>query len=320
LGVLEWDIIRRLPKYRLFLQALVQHYKIDIVEMPDYQDYMRFCHTVVPVPVPADVPVVVKLHGCHTYLAREAGKESADYIWKMEYDLLHAANSIVSVSRYTANKVAQYFEYTRPIEVIHNGIDTTTARLHTGQKNQVVFTGSLVATKGAYQLMKAWNIVHSQAPGAVLVMLGKGPAEKLRHELTETAKDSVRFEGHVSRDVLLGELAAAKLAVFPSYAECFSLAPMEAMACGTAVVYTKRTSGPELIHDGENGLLTDPDNVEELAGAILKLLKDDQLRERIAAAGEQTVKAAFDIQVIAQQHEVFYNNVLKQAAIPRTTT
>lgn len=311
-GVLEWDIMRRLPRYRVFLQSLIQHYKIDIVEMPDYQDYMRFCNTVVPFPMPMDIPVIVKLHGCHTYLAREAGHKAPGHVWKMEYDILHHAAAVISVSRYTAGKVATYFEYDRNIKVIHNGIDATKGHVHAEQGISVVFTGSMVATKGIYQLMKAWNIVHQQMPGAVLTVLGKGPVEKVSAELSAEAKNSVHFEGHVSHDVLFDKLAAAKIAVFPSYAECFSLAPMEAMICGTAVVYTKRTSGPELIHDGENGLLVDPDNVEELAGAILRLLQDETLRNRIAAKGEETVKTQFDIRVIAQQHETFYTEVLNE--------
>jgi glycosyltransferase involved in cell wall biosynthesis len=314
LGVLEWDIMRRLPKYRAFLQSLVQHYKIDIVELPDYNDYIRFCHTVVPFPAPADVPMVVKLHGNHTYFSREAGKQEEGFTWKMEHDILHQASAVVSVSRYTAGKTAAYFAYDRNIEVIHNGIDTTKSPEHTERENSVIFTGSLAEKKGIYQLAEAWNKVHRQIPGAVLYVYGKGPVEKIRQELADDAKDSVRFEGHVSREVLLDRLAGAKLAVFPSFAECFSLAPMEAMSCGTAVVYTKRTSGPELITDGEDGLLVDPANVEELAAAIVRLLKDDALRDRIAANGAQTVKTKFDIRVIAAQHEAFYARVINAAA------
>jgi len=312
-GVLEWDIMRRLPKYRVFLQSLVQHYKIDIVEMPDYNDYIRFCHTVVPFPMPADVPVIVKLHGNHTYFTREAGQKEPDYIWKMEYDILHQAAAVVSVSRYTAAKTAAYFNYDRVIEVIHNGVDTAKRHRHAAQDGSVVFTGSLTGKKGVFQLMKAWNIVHRQLPDAVLTMLGKGPVEKLRHELADEARDSVRFEGHVSREVLLDKLAAAKLAVFPSLAETFGLAAAEAMSCGTAVIYTTRTSGPELITDGADGLLVDPANVDELAAAMIRLLKDDALRNRIAAGGEQTARSKFDIRVIAQQHETFYAGVVKAA-------
>lgn len=314
LGVLEWDIINSLPRYRVFLQSLIQHYAIDIAELPDYQDYLRFCNTVVPFPVPANIPVVVKLHGCHTYLAREAGEEAPGHVWKAESDILQAATAVLSVSRYTANKVAGYFNYDRPIEVIHNGLDTTQSPAHTGKEKTVVFTGSLVPGKGVYQLMKAWNIVHQQVPDAQLILLGKGPAEKVRLELEPDAAASVHFEGHVSRDVLLERLALARLAVFPSYAECFSMAPMEAMSCGTAVVYTSRASGPELITDGENGLLADPDDVAGLAGAILKLLQDDAFCDRIAANGLQTVRQQFDIKNIAAQQEQFYKQVIQQAA------
>jgi len=57
----------------------------------------------------------------------------------------------------------------------------------------------------------------------------------------------VHFKGHVSQETLFTQLAGAVAAVFPSYSECFALAPMEAMAAGCAVINTSRASGAELV-------------------------------------------------------------------------
>jgi glycosyltransferase involved in cell wall biosynthesis len=105
-------------------------------------------------------------------------------------------------------------------------------------------------------------------------------------------------------------LATASIAVFPSYAECFSLAPLEAMAAGCAVIYTSKSSGPELIVDGENGLLVDPDDVNAIAKAITLLIEDKKLRQTIADAGKRSVSEKFNVVNSAQQHIAFYNGVI----------
>ncbi|HMW67777.1 MAG TPA: glycosyltransferase family 4 protein, partial [Chitinophagaceae bacterium] len=108
------------------------------------------------------------------------------------------------------------------------------------------------------------------------------------------------------------ELATAAVAVFPSYSECFSLAPLEAMAAGCAVIYTVNSSGPELIADGENGLLVNPDDVNAIAKAISRLVENSEFRESIANAGKRTVSERFDITSSAIQHIIFYNEIIER--------
>ena len=73
---------------------------------------------------------------------------------------------------------------------------------------------------------------------------------------------SVRFHGAVPHPVVLSALASARVAVFPSFAEAFGLAPLEAMAHACPTIFSRRGSGPELICDGRDGLLVDPSNPE----------------------------------------------------------
>jgi glycosyltransferase involved in cell wall biosynthesis len=128
--------------------------------------------------------------------------------------------------------------------------------------------------------------------------------------LHDYAKGSVTFKGHVNKDELYACLAHSAVAVFPSYAEAFALAPLEAMACGIAVINSNRTSGPELIDNGVNGLLIDPDDVEQLASAIITLLNEPEKRQQLALAGNEKVKQCFDIDIVARQTLKFYQQVL----------
>lgn len=311
-GIVEKNIKKSLASYQKKLEQIITEEQIDIIEMPDYNDYIRFCKSYIPFPQ-LSVPVVVKMNGTITYFNTEAGLSTAQQIVKMEQAILNQAKAVSSASRYTAYKSAEYLHYDKPIKVLYNGINTN---LGLGEilRNplQVVFTGSLVQKKGIYQLAKAWNVVNQNMPGARLLILGKGSQKAVNAYLGDKAKSSVTFKGHVNADELYHDLSGSAIAVFPSYSEAFALAPLEAMACGTAVINSNRTSGPELVDDGVNGVLIDPDNIDQLAEAILSLLNNVELGTRLGKAGNEKVKAFFDIDIIAKQTLGFYEDVLSK--------
>ena len=111
--------------------------------------------------------------------------------------------------------------------------------------HRVVFTGTLVETKGVVSLVKAWPEVVAQVPGAQLHMFGKdgrmghegSMVKYLRDRMDGPTSRSVFFHGHVSQDVIYQNLATARAAVFPSYTEAFGIAPVEAMASGCDHIY-----------------------------------------------------------------------------------
>ena len=310
-GFFQRDISRSLSDYGIFLETLIKKNKIELVEMPDFCDYMNFCKSYVPFPR-LSVPVVVKLHGSMTYIAGENGKKTARHIWQMEHDIVNQATAVTSVSKYNAEKTREYLSYSKNVTVLYNGIKIPDININIKkQENRVIYTGSLTENKGVYQLIKAWNLVNVQVPNAELHMFGKGPVSKIEKLLTPGALKKVFFNGHVSRSQLFQELSKSAIAVFPSYAESFAMAPMEAMAFGTAVIYTKLSSGPELIEDGVNGLLTDPYNVEDIAKKIVLLLSNRPFREKLGKAGMKHVDDSFDISVIARNNFLFYSTIVK---------
>jgi len=309
--LLQRDIKKNLSVYGEKLRQLITQHKIDIVEMPDYNDYIRFCKTFVPFPA-LPVPVVVKLNGSLTYFKREAGLEVASHILKMEQEILNQAAAVSSASKYTANKSAKYLSYSKPIKVLHNGINTDVPLFNISKNpKQIIFTGTLVEKKGIFQLAKAWNIVHQTEPDAQLLILGKGDRQKVIACFDKNAISTVSFLGHVAKNDLYENLAESTIAIFPSYAEAFALAPLEAMACGTTVVNSNRTSGPELIDHELNGLLIDPDNIDQIATSIIYLLRNPDVCARLAKAGNEKVKAEFEIGEIAVKNLRFYKEVLK---------
>jgi len=96
-------------------------------------------------------------------------------------------------------------------------------------------------------------------------------------------RDRVRFVGWVPEEDKPALYSGATLFVFPSLYEGFGLPPLEAMACGTVVIVSDRSSLPEIA--GEGGLLVDPHNAGDLAGAMSTLMEDEERREELASKG-----------------------------------
>ena len=309
-GLLQRDIIKSLAVYQNKLEDIIKEHGIEIIEMPDYNDYIRFCKSFVPFPQ-LSVPVVVKMNGTITYFKNEANQSVPQHILKMEQAILNQAAAVSSASKYTADQSALYLSYNKHITVLYNGIDTNIPAANIIKKSkQVIFTGTLVEKKGIYQLAKAWNIVIKAIPDARLLVLGKGPQQKVTGYLNVDAQPSVIFKGHVATNELYSLLQESAISIFPSYAEAFALAPLEAMACGTAVINSNRTSGPELLEDEISGLLIDPDNTEQIASSIIYLLNNPDVCAGLARKGNKTVKERFEIGKIASENIEFYKGIL----------
>src|SRR5207249_47987 len=120
----------------------------------------------------------------------------------------------------------------------------------------------------------------------------------------------VRFHGHVSLERLEQAFQGARVAVMPSHTEGFALTPLHAMACGCPTIFTRRSSGEELIAHGRDGLLVDPTRPDEIAEASIVLLRDGALAERLGSAGRMRIVTDFAVQTWSRRNELFYTRCL----------
>jgi glycosyltransferase involved in cell wall biosynthesis len=152
-----------------------------------------------------------------------------------------------------------------------------------------VFVGRLTEQKALTVAFAAL----ARVPAARLVLVGDGP-ERARLEeaaLAEGVADRVQFLGSLSRDDALRYVAGARAALLSSAWENLPHSAVEALAMGTPVVSTSVGGVPEVVHDGENGLLVPPNDSVALAAAMTRVLEDDDLRDRLAAAAQPSVAA-----------------------------
>jgi glycosyltransferase involved in cell wall biosynthesis len=139
-------------------------------------------------------------------------------------------------------------------------------------------------------------------PEATLVVAGDGPdREQLEARARELGLGSrARFLGSVPRDAVLRLFRAADAAVLSSAWENLPHTVLEALAVGSPVIATAVGGVPEIVHEGENGLLVPPNDPVALAGAIRRLFADDDLRRRLADAAPGSVAAYTEESVFAR--------------------
>jgi glycosyltransferase involved in cell wall biosynthesis len=128
----------------------------------------------------------------------------------------------------------------------------------------------------------------TRLPGVRLAFVGSGPAENLlrkRFEGTRTV-----FTGYMSGDELAQAYASADVFAFPSDTETLGFVAMEAMASGVPAVGANAGGIPDVIQDGKNGLLFEPGNLDDLTEKLDRLLRDAELRGRLARAARSSME------------------------------
>jgi glycosyltransferase involved in cell wall biosynthesis len=183
----------------------------------------------------------------------------------------------------------------------------------------VCFTGRMVAWKGPLTLLAAWEQVISAEsrrgaiggrPRDLLIFLGSGGTdldncedEARRFQAERGLSDSVRFMGDVRN--VEDYLRASDIFAFPTVDDLFPLVMLEAMACSLAVVTTPIAGLVDYVVHERNALLVPPGQVAPVRDALLRLLKEADLRRRLGSAALETAQGFSAAKVVDRHLELF---------------
>lgn len=225
-------------------------------------------------------PLVVTLHGSDvTVLGSNAATRP------LVGFVLRNADRVVAVSRFLRKEALKLGAAEEKTRVIYAGVNAGERKQGPAGK-RVVFIGGLVKQKGVDVLLHAFKKVAAEHGDAELLVVGDGGERRSLERLGRKLGVRARFLGAV-KDVA-GVLAGSAVLVLPSREEGFGLVILEAMRSGVAVVATRVGGIPEIVRDGENGLLVEKEDPEALAEAIVKVLGDEALRSRLISGGFET--------------------------------
>ena len=172
----------------------------------------------------------------------------------------------------------------------------------------VVSVARLVPVKGLDYLIKAVSLLLQTDNKINLLIIGDGSQRAELEELISELKldNRVRLMGTIPHEQIAGFLNQADVFVLPSLSEGLGIAIIEAMACGIPVIGTNVDGIPDIIKDNDNGVLVPPGDAEALAGAIDKLLQNEELRGRLVVRGLEEVEQRFQWENIYQQVRQVY--------------
>jgi glycosyltransferase involved in cell wall biosynthesis len=198
----------------------------------------------------------------------------------------------------------------RRVRALWNGIDVGRfAYRGPDPAGPAVLVARLAPVKDVATLLRATALAARRRADFRLEVAGDGSAradlERLAGELH--LGRHVRFLGEV-RDVA-GLLARARLFVLPSLTEGLSLTLLEAMARGLPVVATRVGGNPEVVAEGQTGLLVPPGAPDQLAECMLRLWDDAEAGARLGAAGRRRVERHFDVRRMVAAYEAMYRDI-----------
>lgn len=179
------------------------------------------------------------------------------------------------------------------------------------KKYDILFIGRLTKAKGVDVLLKAIYILKEKYQKEIkAVIVGEGClGEKLKELVVELGIDKeVKFLG-VRRDIERF-MKSARLFVLPSRWEGLPLTILEAMSCRMNIIATKVGGIPEVIENGEEGILISPEDPEALAKAIIELLKDEELRIKLGFNAFKKVKEKYSIEVYTKDMLDLYKSLI----------
>lgn len=236
--------------------------------------------------------------------------------WRLLYGSipdLHVANA--EATRRTLLSSSRWLREEQ-VKVIYNGIDPVpfeTAEplsLDLPEGALVVgYAGSFTRRKGVLELARAWHRVAEAVSHAHLVLVGKGAMEAEMQSLLAAAPRVhwLGYRGDVHRI-----LRSFDVMVLPSYIEGAPNIVLEAMSAGAAIVATAVSGTPELVRAGMEARLVPARDQEALAAALIEVLSDAALRERMTAAARRRVVEKFPLSRMIDAYEMLLAGVIRK--------
>jgi glycosyltransferase involved in cell wall biosynthesis len=245
------------------------------------------------------------------------------FMWRLalhEAESARKATLVVTISKYSQEKIFQYYNVdSSKIRIVPNGVDTekfrptgdcekAKRRIRTDNRQIVLFVGRLIPRKGVSYLVEAAKQIVKERKETLFVLVGNGPLRNSISAEVEKAglKRSFVFLGDVSEEELPQFYRCADVFALPSIQEGQGIVLLEAQASGKPVVAFNVSGVAEAMSPGETGLLVKPADSGALADALLKLLSDAVLQEKMGAAGREFVRNELSWDITAKKMLAVY--------------
>jgi len=237
--------------------------------------------------------------------------------------LVNNSSKTITISSATFNASVKAGLNNEKLEIIPFGVDTSFFRPVNIQKDTAIFQilsiGYLIERKGFEYLIRALKEVLNVHNNVHLKIVGSGPLENQIKKLIIDLKleNNVQILSNLSDQKLLETYNSSNLFVLPSITdsqgntEGLGVVLLEAMACKLPVIASNIGGIPDIVNDGETGLLVPEKDTIGMSQSIIKLIENEDLRENLTFKGYNMVKEYFSWEKIAKDYIDIYKKVLK---------
>ncbi|HOB87823.1 MAG TPA: glycosyltransferase family 4 protein [Bacillota bacterium] len=264
-----------------------------------------------PAALIAGVPAVVTVHNFPAH----RGKALLPPLMRLQD---REQTHFIAVSRALARGLERWGIPPSRISVIYNGIDPApfvkdSRDRFTGEEKIVGTVARLAPQKGLPYFLQAAALLAAAYPGLRFLVVGEGPERRRLEQLASRLglNSRLQFLGYCPD--LPRQLARMDVLLLPSLTEGQSITILEAMASRCPVVASQVGGVPEIIRDGENGLLVPPGNAAALAAAVSSLLANPDRARRMARSAQQEVCRNFTAAAMLQRTEEVYRELAGDA-------
>lgn len=255
----------------------------------------------------------------HAYLDRSR-------VMELAAPVLRRVWSRVSIGVAVSHAAATFLRRALPeaaLEIVPNGVDVRAfadaeprAGLPPGRR--IVWAHRLDPQKGFFVAVAAFAKVLAEVPDAVLLVAGDGRDREALRLLTPAARERVHLLGVVANDRLPAIHAGCDAFIASAVGqESFGISLVEAMAAGLPVVASDIPGYREVVTDGVEGVLVPPRDPEALAAALVRILREPRLAERLGGAGRERA-LAFDWPIVVDRLEELYGRAIESAGYDRS--
>ncbi len=260
-------------------------------------------------------PVVATVHA---YLDRSRAMELAAPVLRRVW-------ARVAVGVAVSEAAASFLRRSLPgvdLEVVPNGVDVRAFEaprpMDLPEGRRIAWVNRLDPQKGFAIAVAAFAKVVAEMSDARLIVAGEGRDRETLGLLPEAARDRVSLLGTIPNDLVPSVHAASEVFVSSAWGqESFGIAVVEAMAAGLPVVVSDIPGYREVVDHGVEGLLVPPRDPEALAAALLRVLRDPSLAERLGRAGRARARA-YDWSIVVDRLEACYARAIEGAGYDRS--
>jgi glycosyltransferase involved in cell wall biosynthesis len=310
----RFELLRRYSTYQARLNKVLENIRPELLHAQDASIHGY-------VALKSGLPTVITVHG----VRREDGKHRLSakrrlrnviHSRMIERENLINTRYLIAISRYVVEYFSAQLDPDAKIYYIPNAISEKYFQLADGSSGKtILFAGAVILRKRVLDLLQAFSLVAKEIPSVQLRIAGDWDSEPeyvaLVQELIKNSnlKDQIHLLGALPEQSILEEFANCDILVLPSVQETTPMVIAQAMAAGKPVISTPVGGIPEMIQGDSTGILVGIGEVDELADALIGLLKNPKKREEMGRAGRQFAEENYRASIVAKKTHHAYRNV-----------